>query len=161
MSGGYWLQDAAWKHLGWAPPPFWTPGLIKAAAQKKQAKLAALTAEEAMLAGAANPPSMPIDQNMPWTNGVNVAAVAGDCCTVGSWAVFRLNNLPMIAQISKILLPKGGKSAQGILVVAKYDVGEALHPHYRMPVLLPDADACRVIVPSDVKGPRSVLYNTE
>ncbi|KAJ6559708.1 hypothetical protein B0H19DRAFT_944520 [Mycena capillaripes] len=167
MSGGYWLQDAAWvragkdvqrilrntpiiqKHLGWAPPPFWTPGLIKAAAQKKQAKLAALTAEEAMLAGAANPASMPIDQNMAWTNGVNVAAVAGDCCTVGSWAVFRLNNLPMIAQISKILLPKGGKSAQGILVVTKYDVGEALHPHYRMPVLLPDADACRVIVPSD------------
>ncbi len=56
----------------------------------------------------------------------------------------------MIARISKILLLKGSKSAQGILVVAKYDVGEALHPHYRMPVLIPDAEANRVIVASDV-----------
>lgn len=56
----------------------------------------------------------------------------------------------MIARISRILLHKGSKSAQGLLVVARYDVGEALHPQYHMPVLLPDATSTRVIVPSDV-----------
>lgn len=61
--------------------------------------------------------------------------------------------LPMIARVSRILLPKGSKSAQGLLVVTKYDVGEALHPHYHMPILLPDTAACRVIVPSEVSLP--------
>ncbi|KAJ6569081.1 hypothetical protein B0H19DRAFT_1373408 [Mycena capillaripes] len=169
LSGGYWFEESesAWvcagkdvrrilrnipiiqRHLGWAPPPFWTPGLIKAVAQKKQSKLAALTPEQAMLAGAVNPMSVPIDSSSSWTDGVNVAARTGDCCTVGSWAVFRVNDLPMIARISKILLPKGGKSAQGILVITKYNVGEALHPHYHMPVLLPDGAASRVVVASD------------
>ncbi|KAJ6564270.1 hypothetical protein B0H19DRAFT_941769 [Mycena capillaripes] len=169
LSGGYWFEESesAWvnagkdvrrilrntpiiqRHLGWAPPPFWTPGLIKAVAQKKQSKLAALTLEEAMLTGAINPMSVAIDPSASWTNGVNVAARTGDCCTLGSWAVFRVNNLPMIARISKILLLKGSKSAQRILVVNKYDVGEALHPHYHMPVLLPDGAANRVIVASD------------
>ncbi|KAJ7673015.1 hypothetical protein DFH06DRAFT_1279686 [Mycena polygramma] len=167
MSGGYWFQDAAWiragkdvqrilrntpiiqKHLGWAPPPFWTPGLIKCTAQKKQANLRALTAEETMLTGAANPALLVMDPNTAWANGVNVASVTGDCCTVGSWAVFRVNDRPMVGRISKILLPKGSKSAQGILVIGKYDVGEALHPHYRMPVLLPDTENPRVIVASN------------
>ncbi|KAJ7504028.1 hypothetical protein B0H11DRAFT_1692410, partial [Mycena galericulata] len=166
LSGGYWFDESesAWvragkdvqrilrntpiiqRHLGWAPPPFWTPGLIKAVAQKKQGKLAALTLEEAMITAALNPASVMIDPNTSWTDGVNVAARSGDCCKLGSWAVFRL---PLIARVSKILLPKGSKSAQGILVVTKYDVGEALHPHYHMPILLPDATASRVVVPSD------------
>ncbi|KAJ7863721.1 hypothetical protein B0H13DRAFT_2237080 [Mycena leptocephala] len=175
LSGGYWFDESelAWvrggkdRHLGWAPPPFWTPGQIKAVAQKKQAKLTALTAEQAMLTGAANPASIALDPATSWTDGTNVASVSGDCCTVGSWAVFRVNDVsdfflreiifsnnfaaqfPMIARLSKILLPKGSKSAQGILVVAKYDPGEALHPHYRMPILLPDTAAQRILVPSD------------
>ncbi|KAF7351461.1 hypothetical protein MSAN_01578200 [Mycena sanguinolenta] len=81
LSGGYWFDESqsAWvragkdvqrilrntpiiqRHLGWAPPPFWIPGQIKATAQKKQAKLAALTGEQAMLIGAANPASIPLD----------------------------------------------------------------------------------------------------
>jgi hypothetical protein len=188
LSGGYWFDESelAWvrggkdvqrilrntpiiqRHLGWAPPPFWIPGQIKAVAQKKQAKLTALTAEQAMLTGAANPASIALDPATSWTDGTNVASVSGDCCTVGSWAVFRVNDVsdfflreiifsnnfaaqfPMIARLSKILLPKGSKSAQGILVVAKYDPGEALHPHYRMPILLPDTAAQRILVPSDV-----------
>ncbi|KAJ7875206.1 hypothetical protein B0H13DRAFT_2236125 [Mycena leptocephala] len=161
LSGGYWFDESelAWRilrntpiiqrHLGWAPPPFWIPGQIKAVAQKKQAKLTALTAEQAMLTGAANPASIALDPATLWTDGTNVASVSGDCCTVGSWAVFRVNDFPMIARLSKILLPKGSKSAQGILVVAKYDPGEALHPHYRMPILLPDTAAQRILVPSD------------
>ncbi|KAJ6551095.1 hypothetical protein B0H10DRAFT_2169864 [Mycena sp. CBHHK59/15] len=169
LSGGYWFDESelAWvrggkdvrrilrntpiiqRHLGWAPPPFWTPGQIKAVAQKKQGKLTALTAEQAMLAGAANPASIALDPATSWTDGANVASVSGDCCTVGSWAVFRVHDFPMIARLSKILLPKGSKSAQGILVVAKYDPGEALHPHYRMPILLPDTAAHRIVVPSD------------
>jgi hypothetical protein len=66
----------------------------------------------------------------------------------------------MIARVSKILLPKGSKSAQGILVVAKYDPGEALHPHYHMPILIPDMAAQRVIVPSDVsvQSTHSFIY---
>lgn len=66
----------------------------------------------------------------------------------------------MIARISIILLPKGSKPAQGIIVVTKYEVGEALHPQFHMPVLLPDAAGSRVIVPSDVNsnlGPRLQL----
>ncbi|KAJ6631670.1 hypothetical protein B0H10DRAFT_1938493 [Mycena sp. CBHHK59/15] len=151
LSGGYWFDESelAWRHLGWAPPPFWTPGQIKAVAQKKQGKLTALTAEQAMLAGAANPASIALDPATSWTDGANVASVSGDCCTVGSWAVFRVHDFPMIACLSKILLPKGSKSAQGILVVAKYDPREALHPHYRMPILLPDTAAHRIVVPSD------------
>ncbi|KAJ6615777.1 hypothetical protein B0H10DRAFT_2254737, partial [Mycena sp. CBHHK59/15] len=82
LSRGYWLNESesAWvragkdvqrilrntpiiqRHLGWAPPPFWTPGQIKAVAQKKQGKLTALTAEQAMLTGATNPASVAIDQ---------------------------------------------------------------------------------------------------
>ncbi|KAJ7916032.1 hypothetical protein B0H13DRAFT_2323730 [Mycena leptocephala] len=151
LSGGYWFDESesVWRHLGWAPPPFWTPGQIKAVAQKKQGKLAALTADQAMLSGAANPASIALDPATLWTDGTNVASVSGDCCTVGSWAVFRVHDFPMIARVSKILLPKGSKSAQGILVVAKYDPSEALHPHYHMPILIPDMAAQRVIVPSD------------
>ncbi|KAJ7901474.1 hypothetical protein B0H13DRAFT_2336055 [Mycena leptocephala] len=127
LSGGYWFDESelAWRHLGWAPPPFWTPGQIKAVAQKKQGKLAALTADQAMLSGAVNPASIALDPATSWTDGTNVASVSGDCCTVGSWAVFRVHDFPMIARFSKILLPKGSKSAQGILVVAKYNPGEA------------------------------------
>ncbi|KAJ7767826.1 hypothetical protein B0H16DRAFT_1787465 [Mycena metata] len=156
LSGGYWFQDAAWvragkdvqrilrstpiiqRHLGWAPPPMWTPGLVKAVAQKKQAKLASLTPAQAMLTGATNPCSVPLDPSMAWTDGVNVATVSGDCCTVGSWAVFRVGERPMIGRVRKILLRKASRSGQGIVVVAEYDVGEALHPHYHMPVLLPE-----------------------
>ncbi|KAJ7939128.1 hypothetical protein B0H13DRAFT_1850862 [Mycena leptocephala] len=116
LSGGYWFDES---ELAW----------IKAVAQKKQAKLTALTAEQAMLAGAANPASVTLDPATSWTD------------------VFRVNDFPMIARLSKILLPN--KSAQGILVVAKYDPGEALHPHYRMPILLPDTAAQRILVPSD------------
>ncbi|KAJ7466179.1 hypothetical protein B0H11DRAFT_1733316 [Mycena galericulata] len=171
LSGGYWLQDTEWlragkdvqrilrntpiiqKHLGWAPPPFWTPGLIQSVAQKKQSKLSALTASETMLVGASNPCNIPINPAVAWAHGVHVAAVTGDRCTVGSWALFRLDEVhffvPMIARISTILLPKGSKPAQGILVVSKYNVAEALHPHFHMPVLLPDTAASSVIVPSD------------
>ncbi|KAJ7290474.1 hypothetical protein C8J57DRAFT_1493188 [Mycena rebaudengoi] len=71
LSGGYWLENGAWiragkdvhwilhqtpiiqKHLGWAPPPAWTPGLIKSAAQKKQV---VLKADETILADAARDP---------------------------------------------------------------------------------------------------------
>ncbi|KAJ7811521.1 hypothetical protein B0H13DRAFT_1666758 [Mycena leptocephala] len=173
LSGGYWFDESesVWvrggkdvqrilrntpiiqRHLGWAPPPFWTPGQIKAVAQKKQGKLAALTADQAMLSGAANPASIALDPATLWTDGTNVASVSGDCCTVGSWA------FPMIARVSKILLPKGSKSAQGILVVAKYDPGEALHPHYHMPILIPDMAAQRVIVPSDVSFSFNVQHD--
>ncbi|KAJ7912613.1 hypothetical protein B0H13DRAFT_2232426 [Mycena leptocephala] len=112
LSGGYWFDQSelAWvrggkdvqrilrntpiiqRHLGWAPPPFWTPGQIKAVAQKKQGKLAALTADQAMLSGAANPASIALDPATSWTDGTNVASVSGDCCAVGSWAVFRVHN---------------------------------------------------------------------
>ncbi|KAJ6456980.1 hypothetical protein C8R45DRAFT_1064760 [Mycena sanguinolenta] len=163
LSGGYWFDESqsAWvragkdvqrilrntpiiqRHLGWAPPPFWIPGQIKATAQKKQAKLATLTAEQVILAGAANPASISLNPATSWTDSVNVATTSGDHCVVGSWA------LPVIGRVLKILLPKGSKSAQGILVVAKYNVGEALHPHYHMPILLPDPVNMRVILPSD------------
>ncbi|KAJ6532308.1 hypothetical protein DFH09DRAFT_1044141 [Mycena vulgaris] len=167
LSGGYWLQDTSWiqagkdvqrilrntpiiqRHLGWAPPPSWTPGLIQSVAQKKQSKLAALTAEETLLIGAVNSCSLPMDPGSAWTKGLSVDTVSGDRCAVGSWAVFRINNLPMIARISIILLPKASKSAQGILVVAKHDVGEALHPQLHMPVLLPNGDGSRIMVPSN------------
>ncbi|KAJ7924799.1 hypothetical protein B0H13DRAFT_2577007 [Mycena leptocephala] len=88
LSRGYWFDESelAWVrggkdvqrilrntpiiHLGWAPPPFWTPGQIKAVAQKKQAKITALTAEQAMLTGAANPASIALDPATSWTDGV-------------------------------------------------------------------------------------------
>ncbi|KAJ6573348.1 hypothetical protein B0H10DRAFT_1927632 [Mycena sp. CBHHK59/15] len=167
LSGGYWFQDAAWicagkdvrrilrdtpiiqKHLGWAPPPVWTPGLVQSPSQKKQKKQTALTAEETLLPGATNPSSLRIVPGAPWTKGVYVATVSGDRCTVGSWAIFRVNNLPMIGRVLNILLPKGSRPAQGLLIVAKYEVGEALHPQLHMPVLLPDAGASRVVVASD------------
>lgn len=120
LSGGYWFQDAAWvragkdvhrilrktpiiqKHLGWAPPPFWIPGLVRAVAQKKQGKMAALTADETMLNGASNPCSVTINPSALWTKGENVAAVSGDRGTIGSWAVFRLNNVSFAIAKTKI-----------------------------------------------------------
>ncbi|KAJ7622956.1 hypothetical protein B0H17DRAFT_1164467 [Mycena rosella] len=139
------------RHLGWAPPPSWTPGLIRAMAQKKQNKMAALTTEETLFVGAGNPCSIPINSGASWTKGLSVDTVSGDCCTVGSWAIFRVDELPMLGRISIILLPKASKSAQGILVVSKYNVGEALHPQLHMPVLLPDTavNNNRVIVHSN------------
>ncbi|KAF7370029.1 hypothetical protein MSAN_00632900 [Mycena sanguinolenta] len=92
----------------------------------------------AMLIGAANPASIPLDSATSWVDGVNVATTSGDRCI-----------LPVVGRVLKILLPKGSKSAQGILVVTKYDVGEALHPHYHMPILLPNAVSTRVVVPSN------------
>ncbi|KAJ7453824.1 hypothetical protein FB451DRAFT_1050100 [Mycena latifolia] len=169
LSGGYWLQDTAWiragkdvqqilrntpiiqRHLGWAPPLSWTPGPIRAMAQKKQNKLAALSAKETLIVGAGNPCSMAIDPSTAWINGLSIDSVSGDRCVGGSWAVFRVNNvcLPMIARVSKILLPKGSKSAQGALVIEKYNVGEVLHPQLHMPVLQPDTDSGRLLVPSN------------
>ncbi|KAJ6605878.1 hypothetical protein B0H10DRAFT_2178679, partial [Mycena sp. CBHHK59/15] len=167
LSGGYWFQDTVWiragkdvhrilrdtpiiqKHLGWAPPPIWTPGIIQSVAQKKLNKQAALTPEEAMLFGATNPCALILDPTAPWMNGINVTARSGDRYTVGSWAVFRISNLPIVGRVQKILLPKGSKSAQGLLVIARYHVGEVLHPHLHMPVLLEDATASRIIVSSD------------
>ncbi|KAJ7644882.1 hypothetical protein FB45DRAFT_735642 [Roridomyces roridus] len=166
LSGGYWLQDGGWvcggkdvqrilrsnpiiqRHLGWAPPPSWTSGLVKALAQKKQLKRNALTADEALLSGAENPLNLPVlgsESGINWMDAVNVMSVTGDCCRVGSWGVLQL---PVVGRISKILLPKGGRSAQGILVVTQFKVGEKLHPHYHMPVLLPAAGR-RFIVPSN------------
>ncbi|KAJ7147066.1 hypothetical protein C8R43DRAFT_1088621 [Mycena crocata] len=168
LSGGYWVEDGEWvragkdvhrilrnapiiqRHIGWAPPPIWTPGHVKAMAQKKQKQLAVLTAEETMLGEATNPTSIVFDSGAIWAKAVNVSTVSGDSCTVGSFAVFRVNNLPMIARISTILLPYGSKSAQGILIVTKYDVGEARHPRYHMPVLLPNVAGRRIVVPSNV-----------
>ncbi|KAJ7016465.1 hypothetical protein C8F04DRAFT_1161174 [Mycena alexandri] len=120
LSGGYWFQEAAWvragkdvqrilrntpiiqRHLGWAPPPMWTPGLVKAVAQKKQAKLASLTPTQAMLTGATNPCSVPLDPSMAWTDGANVATVSGDCCTVGSWAAFRVGEVSINLELPSI-----------------------------------------------------------
>ncbi|KAJ7483006.1 hypothetical protein B0H11DRAFT_1862828 [Mycena galericulata] len=167
LSGGYWFQDAAWiragkdvhrilrntpiiqRHLGWAPPPFYTSGLVRAISQKKQQKATGLTAEEALILGSANPCSIPLDTAVPWINAENVTACSGDICKVDSWAVFRVNNVAMMGRVLRILLPKGGKSAQGLLVIAKYQVGEALHPHLHMPVLQADLQTKRVVVQSE------------
>ncbi|KAJ7467958.1 hypothetical protein FB451DRAFT_1020806 [Mycena latifolia] len=167
LSGGYWLQDATWiragkdvhrilrntpiiqRHLGWAPPPVWTPGSVRAVAQKRQQKEPALTAEETLIVGAANPCAISIDPSTLWTNGQKVTARSGDSCTADSWAIFRLNNEPLVGRILRILLPKSSKSGQGLLVVAKYNVGEALHSQLHMPVLLADRGTTRVVVPSD------------
>ncbi|KAJ6625360.1 hypothetical protein B0H10DRAFT_2174244 [Mycena sp. CBHHK59/15] len=155
LSGGYWLQDAAWvhagndRHLGWAPPPVWTAGLIQAVAQKKQQKERALTSEETLIVGAANPALIQLNPSTAWTKGVNVTAQSGDCCRIDSWAIFRINDAAVIGRILRILLPKGSKSAQGLLVVAKYNVGEALHSQLHMPILLADAETSRVVVLSD------------
>ncbi|KAJ6610166.1 hypothetical protein B0H10DRAFT_2293750 [Mycena sp. CBHHK59/15] len=164
LSGGYWLQDAAWvhagndvhrilrdtpiiqRHLGWAPPPVWTAGLIQAVAQKKQQKERALTSEETLIVGAANPALIQLNPSTAWTKGVNVTAQSGDCCRIDSWAIFRINDAAVIGRILRILLPKGSKSAQGLLVVAKYNVGEALHSQLHMPILLADAETSRVVV---------------
>ncbi|KAJ7202934.1 hypothetical protein C8J57DRAFT_1203274 [Mycena rebaudengoi] len=167
LSGGFWYQDGAWisagkdvhrilrnspiiqRHLGWAPPPVWTPGIIQALAQKKQTKRPALMPQETLLVGAYNPCSIIVDHQTSWMNAVDVTAQSGDRCKVGSWAVFRVNELAFVGRVRIILLPKGGKSSQGLLVVSKYDVGEVLHSHLRMPVLLPDADKVRVVLPSN------------
>ncbi|KAJ6607045.1 hypothetical protein B0H10DRAFT_2439794 [Mycena sp. CBHHK59/15] len=144
LSGGFWLQDAVWvragkdvnrilrntpiiqRHLGWAPPPTYIPGLVQPVAQKKQNNLPALSRAETLLEGAANPFSIAIDPTTSWTPALNVTTVSGDTGKIGSWAVF-----PACARtIEILLLPKGGKAAEGLLVIDRYDVGEALHRHY-------------------------------
>ncbi|KAJ7829680.1 hypothetical protein B0H14DRAFT_2593909 [Mycena olivaceomarginata] len=167
LRGGFWFQDGAWisagkdvhrilrttpiiqRHIGWAPPPVWTPGIIRALAQKKQTKRPGITLQETLLVGASNPCSINVDYQTSWTNAVDITAQSGDRCKVGSWAVFRVNELAFVGRVRIILLPKGSKSAKGLLVVSRYDVGEALHSHLHMPVLLPDADEGRVVLPSN------------
>ncbi|KAJ7261648.1 hypothetical protein C8J57DRAFT_1450891 [Mycena rebaudengoi] len=166
LSGGYWLQEGAWvragkdvhrilrntpiiqRHLGWAPPPVWTPGLIQSVSQKKQKNMTALTFEET-LAGATNPCALNIDPTTTWTNSVDVTAQSGDRIKVDSWALVRINDVPVMGRVKMILLPKGSKSSQGLLVFDKYNIGEALHPHLHMPVLLTDTQSGRMVVPSD------------
>ncbi|KAJ7736973.1 hypothetical protein DFH07DRAFT_966662 [Mycena maculata] len=143
LSGGYWSKDAAWYVLERMFSGSFARPRSSRSISKKQSKPTALTTDETMLNNALNPCSVPITPGVSWTKGENVSAVSGDRCTVGSWA------LPIIAQVLIILLPKGSKSAQGVLVVDKHDVGEALHPQFHMPVLLPDAGARRVVVPSN------------
>ncbi|KAJ7215182.1 hypothetical protein C8J57DRAFT_1600480 [Mycena rebaudengoi] len=164
LSGGYWLKNGAWiragkdvhrilrqtpiiqKHLGWALPPAWTPGLIKSAAQKKQV---VLKADETVLADALNPTGAPIDPHTQWTKASYVSTVSGDRCKVGSWTVFEPNKVTVLDPLSSCsvlinILYLGtndwtwSKPAQGLVVIANYEVGEALHPHLRMPVLLRD-----------------------
>jgi hypothetical protein len=115
LSGGYWLENGAWiragkdvhrilrqtpiiqKHLGWAPPPAWTPGLIKPAAQKKQV---VLKADETMLADALNPTGTPINPHTQWTKASYVSTVSGDRCKVGSWTVFETNKVTVLDPLS-------------------------------------------------------------
>ena len=184
LSGGFWLQDGVWvragkdvnrilrntpiiqRHLGWAPPPTYIPGLVQPVTQKKQNNLPALSRAETLLEGAANPFSIVIDPTTSWTPALNVTTVSGDTGKIGSWAVFRINDvgccyhlffapenisqLPVLGRIKILLLPKGGKAAEGLLVIDRYDVGEALHPHYHMPVLLRNTEHGRTVVPSNV-----------
>ncbi|KAJ6621713.1 hypothetical protein B0H10DRAFT_2215060 [Mycena sp. CBHHK59/15] len=90
LSGGFWLQDGVWvragkdvnrilcntpiiqRHLGWAPPPTYIPGLVQPVAQKKQNNLPALSRAETLLEGAANPFSIAIDPTTLWTPALNV-----------------------------------------------------------------------------------------
>ncbi|KAJ7439792.1 hypothetical protein FB451DRAFT_1191987, partial [Mycena latifolia] len=101
LSGGYWLEDEAWiragkdvhrilrdtpiiqRHLGWAPPPVWTP--------EEATKEAALSPEQTLIVGAANLLGVTIDPGHR-TNGQSVTARSGDSCKADSWAIFRLNN---------------------------------------------------------------------
>ncbi|KAJ6538430.1 hypothetical protein B0H10DRAFT_2203947 [Mycena sp. CBHHK59/15] len=127
LSGGFWLQDAVWvragkdvnrilrntpiiqRHLGWAPPPTYIPGLVQPVAQKKQNNLPALSRAETLLEGAANPFSIAIDPTTSWTPALNVTTVSGDTGKIGSWAVFCIKDLPVLGRIEILLLPKGGK----------------------------------------------------
>jgi hypothetical protein len=122
LSGGYWLQEGTWvragkdvhrilrntpiiqRHLGWAPPPVWTPGLIQSVSQKKQKNMTALTFEET-LAGATNPCALNIDPTTTWTNSVDVTAQSGDRIKVDSWALVRINDVSVLCEIQPVLMP--------------------------------------------------------
>ncbi|KAJ7683329.1 hypothetical protein B0H17DRAFT_1137819 [Mycena rosella] len=169
LSGGLWKEGSEWisagrdvrrlllktlilqRHLGWAPKPQWTPGLIKASPAKKKLILAA---EETMILGSYNPCAMTIGSGTAqWTNGVSVTAASGDAGKVGTWGVFWLaNDLPAFVRILSILLPKGESSSatKGVLVVAKFLIGEALHFHFHMPVLVEEWDTPWIMIPSAV-----------
>ncbi|KAJ7144866.1 hypothetical protein C8R43DRAFT_891028 [Mycena crocata] len=108
LSGGFWQEGSAWvcagkdvrrllvktpilqRHLGWAPKPEWIPGLIKANAKNKQV---VLTADDMMIPTSPNTSSMMIGTTTSWVNGASVTAVSSDVCHVGSWGVFRLQNV--------------------------------------------------------------------
>ncbi|KAJ6629606.1 hypothetical protein B0H10DRAFT_1776091 [Mycena sp. CBHHK59/15] len=172
LSGGFWKQGSEWisagkdvrrllvktpvlqRHLGWAPKPEWISGLIKAHPKNKQA---VLTAQQTRIPGSFNPCSLNISGSTGWTNGVNVTAVSGDVCKVGSWGVFRLannlfllQNIPTFGRIMTILLRIGEPSSgtEGVLVIEKFRIGEALHFNLQMPVLVEGRETPCLVIPS-------------
>lgn len=58
----------------------------------------------------------------------------------------------MIGRLLTILLPVGSGSAQGLLVLEEFHVGEALHFQFGMPILIPTTNisGALVVVPSNV-----------
>ncbi|KAJ6563490.1 hypothetical protein B0H10DRAFT_1929455 [Mycena sp. CBHHK59/15] len=166
LSGGFWKQGSEWvsagkdvrrllvkttvlqRHLGWAPKPEWVSGLVKSRPKEKQP---ILTAQQTLIPGSFTPCSLTLGGSTVWTNGASVTAVSGDICNVGSWGVFRLaNNLPAFGRIMAILLPRGEASSatEGVLVVEKFRIGEVLHFHLHMPVLVEERETPRIILSS-------------
>ncbi|KAJ4464605.1 hypothetical protein C8R41DRAFT_872068 [Lentinula lateritia] len=156
VSGGYWCDShGKWvqagnevrallrqtpifqKHLGWTPKAEWVPGLVK---QVSRAKKIIKSISDTHILSAHNPTDIDILAESEWVDGIYATAVSGDQCKIGSFAILRYKNgttdmLSCIGRIKDILTHE--KDIQGVLVVEEFDILEALHPIYFMPIIRP------------------------
>ncbi|KAL0563008.1 hypothetical protein V5O48_019070 [Marasmius crinis-equi] len=114
VTGGYWrLEDGRWvtagrsvktllldtpvlqSHLGWSPPPSWTPGLVRAEpyvndsnGRRAKSRPSVAFADSPMLA-AIDLSGLQVPPTSRWVRGQTVVAVTNDVCSVGAWVVCR------------------------------------------------------------------------
>lgn len=116
LSGGVWEQDSKWvtagkdvcsllrktpilqQHLGWAPRPVWTPGLVKRAARNKRM---VRPASETTVNNARNPFNLTIDLSSKLMSGVSLSTESGDSCKIGSWIIVRMDEVRFLCTMTQ------------------------------------------------------------
>ncbi|KAL0058179.1 hypothetical protein AAF712_015156 [Marasmius tenuissimus] len=184
MTGGYWQnEDGQWvsagsdvksilksspiiqTHLGWAPPPSWTPGLMRAAptlknsAGKRTRERHSFLFSETGLLGCRNSPYFStITPDSAWVAGTKVSANSGDTCEVGSWVVcsYQVKDHAghesvesALGQVTAMFLPETfGSSGEGFVKIKEYRMAASLHFKLRMPVLHEVEGSGGLMIPS-------------
>ncbi|KAJ6612631.1 hypothetical protein B0H10DRAFT_2279214 [Mycena sp. CBHHK59/15] len=158
LSGGFWKFDDEWvcagpnvlsglknmpiiqRHLGWVPPRTLIAGNMRGVAQSK-----ALFIPWKDTQGYSQTNNLPALASVRWSSAIRVTAQSGDFCRKGSWVFVRdseAENSVVVGRIRELLVPESCPSGvpNGLVILDRFAVSEALHPDFGMPVLQKPVD---------------------
>ncbi|KAF8524727.1 hypothetical protein JB92DRAFT_2703097 [Gautieria morchelliformis] len=118
-------------HLGWAPPPTWSPGIMTPG--PKNTRVLCLWTE---ICNNGDKVLFPIPpEGFTWYDAMSVIAQSGDLCHLGTWVcVDGTNDTPWLGRIRRLLLPQE-RTSHGCVILERFIVSDTMDPHYEMPFL--------------------------